>query len=50
MKYKVFINGCFLDYESDSLARALRHAKSKAKNPRNYVELWCGDTIVNYWN
>lgn len=50
MKYKVFINGCFLDYITDSLRRALRHAKSKAKNPHNYVELWYEDTIINYWN
>lgn len=50
MKYKVFINGKFLSYESDSLTKALRHARSKAKNLRNYVELWCDDIIVNYWN
>ena len=50
MKYKVFINETFLSHESDSLGRALRHARSKAKNPSNYVELWCEDTLVNYWN
>ena len=30
MKYKVFINGTFLSYESFT-RRALRHARSKAK-------------------
>lgn len=48
--YKVFINGNKLSYESDSLTKALRHAKSKAKNPHNYVELWYEDKIINYWN
>lgn len=50
MKYKVFIDGNKLSYETDSLKKALRHAKTKAKNLNNYVELWCEETLVNYWN